>query len=137
MKLLEKNDPKEDLRKKTDLHRAELEQEVRILEERTEKALTNVLIIAGALTLSYLIFRKFQSSKSRSKSKRDRLPLTGETEEGEETKSESVFSSVMSDVGAILATQVASFLLEVAKEKLKDYLESQTSKNKEDIDEHS
>jgi len=45
MHLTESNDPKEELRKKSERHRQELEEEVKLISERTEKIITNALII--------------------------------------------------------------------------------------------
>lgn len=136
MKSLEKNELKEDLRKRSEVRRADLESELKSLGDRTEKVLVNVLIVSGALALSYLLFRQFVPSKSKSKLRKKKLAHAGDQWEEEDERGDSVLSSIVSEVGVVLASQVAAFLLEVAREKLKEYLETQTAKKKA-ADEHS
>lgn len=136
MKVAEMNDPKEELKKKSETYRTAVEEEVKLLGDRTGRALTNVLIVTGALAVSYLVFRQFLSTKSRSKSRRKRLAAAPEIEE-EEDRTESRFATMMADVGTVLATQAGAFLLALAREKLVEYLKTQSGENKPVAHEHS
>ena len=55
MELLETNDPKSLLLKKSAKHKKVLEDEVKLLSENAEKIVTNALIIGGTLALTYLL----------------------------------------------------------------------------------
>ena len=59
MNLPESNDPKEELLRKSAMHRHELEEEVKVISERTEKIITNALIIGGTLAVAYFLVRQF------------------------------------------------------------------------------
>jgi len=131
MHLTESNDPKEELLKKSAKHRQELEDEVRLISERTEKVITNALIIGGTLAAAYVLMRQF--SGSRSKKKKATIPKiklvrakeeNGETEVIEEPSS----PGIVAQIGTALASQATVFLLTIAKEKLMEYLESQFEK---------
>lgn len=132
MELLESNTPKRELMKKSELHRAALEDEVKLISERTEKVLTNALIIGGALALSYFVVRQFapRTKKSKVKAKRIAIKATP-VQEVEEEYEEPKAVSVVAEIGTAVAAQVTTFLLALAKEKLMEYLESQTQKKSE------
>ena len=55
MELLETNDAKSLLLKKSAKHKKGLEDEVKLLSENAEKIVTNALIIGGTLALTYLL----------------------------------------------------------------------------------
>lgn len=135
MEILKTNNPKSDLLKKSSRQREELEREIQNLGDQTEKALTNILVVGGALAITYLIVRQF-TSKPRHRSKSKKLGVVSEPTFVEEEKGESRMSAIFSEVGAVLATQATAFLLALAKEKLTDYLETQGNKKKEK-NEHS
>lgn len=65
MELLESNDPKSELLKKSAMHRQELEEEVKSISERTEKIVTTALIVGGALALTYFAVRQFSGTKKK------------------------------------------------------------------------
>src|SRR5690606_42035196 len=75
MKVVEKDDSKEKLREKSDAYKAAIEQEVKELGDRTARALVNVAVVAGAVSVAYLVYDGLTSSpktklkprKSRSK----------------------------------------------------------------------
>src|SRR5690349_13225324 len=74
MELLESNDLKSELLKKSAMHRQGLEDEVKLISDRTEKVLTNALIIGGTLAATYFLVRAFSgSSKSKRKSKKVKI----------------------------------------------------------------
>jgi hypothetical protein len=127
MEILETNNPKSELQKRSVQQRKALEEEVKLLSDRTEKIFTNVIIIGGALALTYLLVRGFTSSRSKAKRRKQRnteddtVVLTDDVRE-------SKAASILSEVGAVLATQATAFLLSLAKEKLTEYLASQANK---------
>lgn len=140
MELLETDDPmKSQLLEKASRRKEGLEEDVKILSEKTEKMLINALVIGGALALTYFAVRSFSGSKKKSKRKVKKViqqvhtkPVDEETDEVE-TESSGV-SSMLSKVGTTLATQASVFLLAMAKDKLMEYLQSQAEKK---ADEHS
>jgi hypothetical protein len=131
MHLRESKDPKEELLKKSAKHRQDLEEEVRLISERTEKVVTNALIIGGTLAAAYFLMRQFSGSPS--KKKKAVVPKiklvkakeeTGETEVIEEPSA----PGIVTQIGTALASQATVFLLSIAKEKLMEYLQSQFDK---------
>jgi len=131
MQLTESNDPKEELRKKSEKHRQELEEEVKLISERTEKIITNALIIGGTLAAAYVIMRQFSGSSSR-KRKRvvPKIKLVKADEETAESEiiEEPSAPGIVSQIGTALASQATVFLLGIAKEKLMEYLDSHFEK---------
>jgi hypothetical protein len=132
MELLESNDPKSELLKKSAKHRQELEDEVKLISDKTEKILTNALIIGGALALTYFTVRQFSGSKKKKKAKAQKLKIVQEgrhdPDEVEETASEYEAPGIVSQIGTAIASQATVFLLSLAKEKLSEYLENQAQK---------
>lgn len=128
MKLAEKNDPKEELKEKSIAYKAALEQDVKVLGDRTGRALTNILIVTGALGVSYLMYRSFFTSRKKSKHKKA-LQASGEVEEEQH---ESRLAGMLTSAGTVLATQAASFLLAIAREKLIEYLNKDSGEQKVD-----
>jgi hypothetical protein len=127
MELLETNNPKSELLKKSMQQRRALEEEVKLLSDRTEKIFTNAIIIGGALALTYLLVRGFTTSRSKAKHKRQRRAEDETTFVADDVR-ESKAAAILSEVGAMLATQATAFLLSLAKEKLTEYLASQANK---------
>ena len=131
MQTQESSDPKEELLKKSERHRQELKDEVRMISERTEKVLTNALIIGGTLAAAYFLMRQFSgaSPKRKKKAASPKIKIVKATEGGEETETiEEPSASVVSQIGAALASQATVFLLSIAKEKLMQYLDTQFEK---------
>lgn len=132
MELLESNDLKSELLKKSALHRQGLEDEVKLISDRTEKVLTNALIIGGTLAATYFLVRAFSgSSKSKRKSKKVKIVHAAASpsdavDEGPEESSG--VPGMLSQIGTALASQAGVFLLSIAKEKLTEYLEAQAEK---------
>ena len=132
MQLTESNDPKAELLKKSAMHRQELEEEVKMISERTERVITNALIIGGTLAAAYFLMRQF-SGGSTSKKKKAAVPkiklVKAKDESGEtEVVEESSAPGVISQIGTALASQASVFLLTIAKEKLMEYLDSHFEK---------
>jgi len=136
MELLESDDPKSKLLKKTALQRQVLEDEARLLSERTERTITTALIIGGALLTTYFLVRQFSSSDAKpKKSKAKKLKIVTQNEDSDHgIEPETHTPSVVAQIGTALASQATVFLLTLAKEKLFEFLESQ---KKPSIDERS
>ncbi len=122
MKSLEKYDlEKQKLKKASAMYKKELEDEIKTISKTTERFVTNALFIGGALALTYLAVTQFTGSKSKKrKSKRQK----DENDEVTDANDESSSPNVLSQVGEILITQGTMVLLEFAKEKLSEYLQS-------------
>ena len=119
-------------------HRELLEEEVRLITERSEKIVTNALIIGGALALTYFLVKSVSGSDKKEKPKPRKIKLV-ETKEGQTVPEDQYApqeTGVVSQIGAVLAAQVTGFLLSIAKEKLMEFLQSQAEK-KETTDGHS
>jgi hypothetical protein len=127
MEILETNNPKSELQKRSVQQRKALEDEVKLLSDRTEKIFTNVIVIGGALALTYLLVRGFTSSRSKAKRRKQRHAEDDSAVLADDIR-ESKAASILSEVGAVLATQATAFLLSLAKEKLTEYLASQANK---------
>ncbi|MFN8336805.1 MAG: hypothetical protein U0U09_16870 [Cyclobacteriaceae bacterium] len=126
MELLDTDDPiKGELLMKTARHREELEQETRAIADRTEKIITNAIVIGGALALTYFLYTQISGSKKK-KSKKKAENDAGVEEENE---TPSVASNMLSEVGSALVAQGGALLLSLAKEKLTEYLRAQADKN--------
>jgi hypothetical protein len=140
MELMETDDPiKAGLLKKSSQYREDLEDEAKIISDRTEKIVTNALIIGGSLALTYFLYRQFSggSSKSKGKSKVKKIKVVNAApaeEVEEEVEEASGPGKLISQIGTTLVSQASVFLLNIAKEKLTEYLQSQAQKKS---DEHS
>lgn len=125
MELLETHDPeKKRLIESSLRHKHEMEREVKDISDRSEKMLKNALIIGGALALTYLVVNQLSSAKSKKKPKKAKSAAI-ELEEDEEDDS----PSMLSQMGDKLVNTATLFLLDLAKEKLSDYLQNRKSKN--------
>lgn len=130
MELLDTDDPiKSQLLMKTARHREDLEEETRAIAERTEKIITNAVIIGGALALTYFLYTQLSGSKKKKVKKKEREV---EVEEDEEIAAEtSSAGNILSQVGTALVSQGGVLLLALAKEKLTEYLRARADKEKE------
>jgi hypothetical protein len=140
MELMETDDPvKSRLLKQTSKYREDLEGDAKEISEKTEKMITNALIIGGSLALTYFVYKQFSAggSKSKKKTKVRKIKLVhpdNDVEEEEVEETPSGPSAVISQIGTALVSQASTFLLAMAKEKLTEYLQSQSQKK---ADEHS
>lgn len=126
MELLESDDPKSQLLKKTAKHREALEEEARLLSARTEKTITTALVIGGALLATYFLVRKFSGPEKKTKSKPKRLQILTHADNSEDAAEQEMHTpGIVSQIGTALASQASVFLLTLAKEKLFEFLESQ------------
>lgn len=128
MEILDKQDPeKKRLMDEAKRHKENLSNEVRTVSEQTEKIITNAVIIGGALALTYLLVKQFSGSKPKKKrSKGIKLVAQApkETASSEEEEYESDNDSILNQIGTKIANEATVFLLNFAKEKLSEYLQS-------------
>jgi hypothetical protein len=126
MELLETQDPeKKKLIEASERHKHELEKEVHALTEKTSKALTNALIIGGSLALTYFVISSLSSRKKKKKKNRIAKAQAAAPEGIEEMEEEEDNSpSVLGQIGTRVLNQATILLLDIAKEKLFEYLES-------------
>lgn len=125
MELLEGQDPeKKKLIESSDRHKRALEKEVKSLTEKTDRFLTNALIIGGSLALTYFVISSFSGGKRKKKKKILKAQAAaGEgTEELEEEEDDG--PSVLGQVGTRILNQASLMLLDIAKEKISEYLQS-------------
>ena len=136
MELMDTDDPiKSGLLKKTSQYREDLEDEAKEMSERTEKIVTNALVIGGTLLLTYFAYKQFSGgSKKKHKSKVKKIKVIGaapaESEEESLVEEESGPSKIITQIGTALVSQASVFLLSLAKEKLSEYLQAQEQKKK-------
>ena len=134
MELMETDDPiKSGLLKKTSQYREDLEDEAKAMSERTEKIVTNALIIGGSLALTYFAYKQFSGgSKKKRKSKVNKIKVVGaspaEVDDETEVEETSGPSQIITQIGTALVSQASVFLLGLAKEKLTEYLQAQEKK---------
>lgn len=135
MELLETNDMKSELLKKSAKHRQELQDEVKLISERTEKALTNALIIGGSLAATYFLVRALAGGSKKKKSRRKVKIVQASTAPERVVEAEVVAGpsspGIVSQIGTVLASQAVTLLLNVAKEKLADYLHEKAEEKTE------
>lgn len=130
MELLDTDDPiKSELLMKTARHREELEEETRAMAERTEKIITNAIVIGGALALTYFLYSQLSGSKKKKVKKKKEVEAQLEDDEVEGTSASSA-GNILSQVGTALVSQGGVLLLALAKEKLTEYLRAQADKDK-------
>ncbi len=137
---LETDDPvKGQLLQKSAHHRELLEEEVKLISERTEKILTNALVIGGALAITFFLFTRLSGSNKKKKLKPQKNKLVqgnAENEPHDESSHESEQAGIVTQIGAALVAQASGYLLSIAREKLAEFLQSQSVK-KENTNEHS
>jgi hypothetical protein len=130
MNLETDNPEKGQLLQRSAHHRELLEEEVKAITEKSEKIITNALIIGGALALTYFLVSGFSSSRKKRKSKAAKIKVvTGKDEEGPEVEAATPESpGIVSQIGTVLMAQATGLLLSIAREKLVEFLQSQTAK---------
>ena len=133
MEILESQDPeKKRLMEAARMHKEALSSDVQAVSERTQKIVTNALVIGGALALTYLLVRQLSGGKSKKKkSKTVKLVTQAPNESVETDEDENSDDSLLSQIGTKIANEATLMLLNLAKEKLTEYLNSgkQTNEN--------
>ena len=126
MELLETQSPeRRKLLETSERHKRELEKEMKGVSEKTEKAITNALIIGGSLALTYFVVSQLTKSK-KTKSKKVKTASLPDEEETVESQSA---PSLVSQIGEKLISQASIILLDMAKEKLSEYLTKRKNEN--------
>lgn len=122
MELLETQDPeKKKLIETSERHKRELEKEVHEMSDKTERMVKNALIIGGTLAVVYLVVSQLNSSKKK-KHKANSKPQTETEVDGDDDDASPSQPSFLSQVGERVTAQAAAMLMEMAREKLADYL---------------
>lgn len=134
---LDSDDMRRELMRKSAKHKQDIEGEVKLISENTEKMITNALIIGGSLALTYFLVRQFSgSSGKKSKKKHKPIKLIQASAEPSQTveveREEDSSPGLVSQMGAALVSQVSLFLLNIAKEKLMEYLQTVSEKKNQD-----
>lgn len=129
MELLETQSPeRKKLLETSERHKREFEKEIKGVSDKTEKAITNALVIGGSLALTYFVVSQLTKSKKvkskRAKAKSSNLP----DEEMIETEPSSG-PSLVSQISEKLISQASIILLDLAKEKLSEYLTKRKNEN--------
>ena len=129
MEVLDSDEERGKLLRQSAKHREALEGEVRLISANTEKIITNAVVIGGSLALSYYLVRQFSGGKQKKhKNKAKRIKVvhaeSPELVEVERSEAGSGEPGILGQVGAALVSQASLFLLNLAKEKLMEYLES-------------
>ena len=140
MELMESDEAKNRLVIKSAMHKQELEDEVRLISANTEKIITNTLIIGGTLAVTYFLVRRFTGTKSKRRSKTKKEKFVRESDDkieassGEDT---SASPGIVSQIGSALAAQATVFLLDLAKDKLSEFVKTHFDKKVETTNERT
>ena len=133
MELLESDDPKAQLLRKANQQKEALNNEVKVLSDKTEKVIKTALIVGGALAATYVLYRLLSDGSSKKKRKKVKVINAALAQDMEEEDSkDSVMAGVLSKIGTVLASQASVFLLSMAKEKIGEYLENRAEKKDAD-----
>lgn len=137
MSLETDNPEKGQLLQKSAHHRELLEEEVKLISEKSEKVITNALIIAGALTVTYFLVSSLSGSKGKKKLKTTKVKLVQghDASDAEETDAGEDRPGLMTTIGSVLAAQATGLLLSIAREKLVEFLQSHYGLKKENPNE--
>lgn len=131
MELLETQDPeKKRLIEASTRHKLGLQRELNAISDKTEANIKNALIIGGTLAVTYLLVSKLGSS-SKPKRKKAKSKTISNVDEDETTSVEgpAPIPTFLSQLGENLASQATIILLDIAKEKLAEYLVKRKMKN--------
>lgn len=132
MELLDSDDAlKSHLLRKSVQHRDQIEEDVKLISERTEKAITNALIIGTALAATYLLISSISGGSKGKRKKIKKVKLVKEDDSQEQVvmaTTEPEQPSVITQIGTALASQATILLLNLAKEKLSEFMQSQEEK---------
>jgi tellurite resistance protein len=130
MNLETDNPEKGQLLQRSEHHRELLEEEVRLVTEKTEKMITNALIIGGALAVTYFVVSSLSSSGKKEKARSKRIKLTPASEGPglEQEVVEPAQAGIVSAIGSALVAQATGLLLSIAREKLLEFLQSHAAK---------
>jgi len=130
MNLETDNPEKGQLLQRSAQHRELLEEEMKTITEKSEKVITNALIIGSALALTYFLVTSLSGTANRSKSKSKKIKLVASNEDAGpvEEAGPPEEPGIVSQIGTVLVAQATGFLLSIAREKLVEFLQSQAVK---------
>lgn len=124
MELLETANPeKQRLIEATNQYKREIQKEVQGMSDKTERVMKNALIIGGALAVTYLLISQLSSSKKKSKRAKANVEAADEVEHIQVPAA----PSFASKVGEKLLSTASVVLLDIAKDKLAEYLRNRKS----------
>lgn len=127
MEILETQDPeKKRLIETSDRHKHEIQKEVKAMSDRTEQVVKNALIIGGALAVTYLLVSQLGSSKK--KNKKPKSKVAEDDPEAVENIQSATPPSFMSKLGDRFVSSATVILLDIAKDKLAEYLSNRKTK---------
>ncbi len=130
MELLETQDPeKKKLIETSERHKREMQKEVSAITDKTEKALKNALIIGGSLALTYILISQLGSSRKKRKKVKSKIVKNELEEDDEVVETSSGVPSFIKQIGENLASQATLILLDLAKDKLAEYLNKRKAEN--------
>lgn len=125
MELLETQDPeKKKLIETSNRHRQELEREIDDIGDRSQKMMKNALIIGGALALTYIVVSQITTRKSKKKKAKTAETETSAKQIQFQQEEHDDEPSIFSEIGGKVASAATVFLLDLAKEKLSEYLQN-------------
>ncbi len=131
MELLETQDPdKKRLIETSERHKHELQKEVKAMSDKTEQVVKNALIIGGTLAITYLIVSQLGGGSSKKKNKKAKSKIVREENEEVIENDQDSYSppSFLSQLGDRVVSQATLVLLDIAKDKLADYLSNRKMK---------
>ncbi len=129
MELLETQDPeKRRLIETSERHRRELEKEVKGMAQKTERVLTNALVIGGALALTYLAVSQF-TKKSKTKKTKKKQATSEVASAVEHEVHESSSPSLLQQIGTKVMDQATIILLDIARQKLAEYMQNRKTED--------
>lgn len=130
MELLETQDPeKKKLIETSERHKREMQKEVSALTDKTEKALKNALIIGGSLALTYILISQIGTSRKKRKKVKSKIAKNELEEDDEVVETSSGVPNFIKQIGENLASQATLILLDLAKDKLAEYLNKRKAEN--------
>lgn len=127
MEILQSQDPeKKRLLEEAKKHKDALSGDVQAVSDRTQKIITNALVIGGALALTYVLVSQFSGGKSKKKkSKTVKLVTQTPSENGTAAEEdEDGEESLLSQIGTKIVNEATVILLNLAKEKLMEYMQA-------------
>ena len=134
MELLETQDPdRKRLLETSDHHKRAMEKQLNEMTKKTDQMLMNALIIGGSLAATYFIISTLSSKRKKKKKKiaEAAAAAAGESpvQAVEEEEDDDDEPTLLSKVGTRLIDQATVILLDLAKQKLAEYM---ASRNKSD-----
>ena len=132
MELLETQDPdRKRLLETSDHHKRAMEKQLNEMTKKTDQMLMNALIIGGSLAATYFIISTLSSKRKKKKKKiaEAAAAAAGESPVQAVEEEDDDEPTLLSKVGTRLIDQVTVILLDLAKQKLAEYM---ASRNKSD-----